>query len=123
MMRAVADMTRKERIHTIVSLNPIMIDGTGMCGGCRVLVEGKSEFACVDGPEFDAHRIDFAVLVQRNTMYRDAEKQSLALLKEEEHTRQCEYEKQKAASEALARTEALRDLSRETEAASVLEGK
>ena len=77
MMRAVAEMTRKERIRTIVSLNPIMIDGTGMCGGCRVLVDGKSEFACVDGPEFDAHRVDFAVLVQRNAMYRAAEQQSM----------------------------------------------
>ncbi len=77
MMRAVAEMTRKEHIKTMVSLNPIMIDGTGMCGGCRVLVEGKSEFACVDGPEFDAHRVDFAVLVQRNSMYRDAEKRSM----------------------------------------------
>lgn len=77
MMRAVAEMTRKEHIRTMVSLNPIMIDGTGMCGGCRVLVEGKSEFACVDGPEFDAHRVDFAVLVQRNAMYRDAEKRSM----------------------------------------------
>ena len=78
MMRAVADLTRGERIRTIVSLNPIMIDGTGMCGGCRVLVEGKSKFACVDGPEFDAHRVDFAVLVQRNSMYRSAEQRSLA---------------------------------------------
>jgi ferredoxin/flavodoxin---NADP+ reductase len=77
MMRAVADMTRKEHIRTIVSLNPIMIDGTGMCGGCRVLVEGKSEFACVDGPEFDAHRVDFSVLVQRNSMYRAAEQKSM----------------------------------------------
>jgi ferredoxin/flavodoxin---NADP+ reductase len=77
MMRAVAEMTRKEHIHTIVSLNPIMIDGTGMCGGCRVLVDGKSEFACVDGPEFDAHRVDFAVLVQRNSMYRAAEQKSM----------------------------------------------
>lgn len=77
MMRAVAEMTRKERIRTIVSLNPIMIDGTGMCGGCRVLVDGKSEFACVDGPEFDAHRVDFSVLVQRNSMYRTAEQKSL----------------------------------------------
>jgi ferredoxin--NADP+ reductase len=83
MMRAVADMTRKERIHTVVSLNPIMIDGTGMCGGCRVLVEGKSEFACVDGPEFDAHRVDFAVLVQRNSMYREAEKRSMEDYKRE----------------------------------------
>ena len=71
-------MTRKENIHTVVSLNPIMIDGTGMCGGCRVLIDGKSEFACVDGPEFDAHKVDFAVLVQRNAMYRDAEQQSMS---------------------------------------------
>ena len=84
MMRAVAEMTRKENIHTVVSLNPIMIDGTGMCGGCRVLIDGKSEFACVDGPEFDAHRVDFAVLVQRNSMYRDAEQRSMA---EFEHVR------------------------------------
>ena len=78
MMKAIAEMTRAENIPTVVSLNPIMIDGTGMCGGCRVLVGGKSEFACVDGPEFDAHRVDFAVLVQRNSMYRDAEQRSLA---------------------------------------------
>ena len=77
MMRAVASMTAKENIRTIVSLNPIMIDGTGMCGGCRVLIDGKSEFACVDGPEFDAARVDFAVLVQRNAMYRAAERKSL----------------------------------------------
>ncbi len=83
MMRAVAEMTRKEHIRTMVSLNPIMIDGTGMCGGCRVLVEGKSEFACVDGPEFDAHRVDFAVLVQRNAMYRDAEKRSMDQYRQE----------------------------------------
>jgi len=78
MMKAVAEMTRKENIRTIVSLNPIMIDGTGMCGGCRVLIDGKSEFACVDGPEFDAHKVDFAVLVQRNGMYRESEQRSLA---------------------------------------------
>ena len=89
MMRAVADMTRKENIRTIVSLNPIMIDGTGMCGGCRVLIDGKSQFACVDGPEFDAHHIDFAVLVQRNAMYRDAEKRSMELFMHE-----CEAQKQ-----------------------------
>jgi len=83
MMRAVAEMTRKEHIRTIVSLNPIMIDGTGMCGGCRVLIDGKSEFACVDGPEFDAHRVDFAVLVQRNSMYRTAEQQSMELFQHE----------------------------------------
>ena len=78
MMRAVADMTRSERIRTLVSLNPIMIDGTGMCGGCRVLVDNKSQFACVDGPEFDAHQVNFAVLVQRNGAYRTQEQQSLA---------------------------------------------
>jgi ferredoxin--NADP+ reductase len=77
MMKAVADMTRKENIRTVVSLNPIMIDGTGMCGGCRVLIDGKSEFACVDGPEFDAHKVDFGVLVQRNAMYREAEQKSM----------------------------------------------
>jgi len=77
MMKAVADVTRKENIRTIVSLNPIMIDGTGMCGGCRVLVDGRSQFACVDGPEFEAHRVDFDVLVKRNAMYREAEKRSM----------------------------------------------
>jgi len=74
MMKAVADVTRDAHIRTIVSLNPIMIDGTGMCGGCRVLIDSKSEFACVDGPEFDAHRVNFEVLVQRNSMYREAER-------------------------------------------------
>jgi ferredoxin/flavodoxin---NADP+ reductase len=104
MMRAVAEMTRKERIRTMVSLNPIMIDGTGMCGGCRVLVEGKSEFACVDGPEFDAHRVDFAVLVQRNSMYRDAEKRSME-----------DYQHELEAKKAAVKTEA--------ETACALEGK
>lgn len=78
MMKAVSEMTRKENIHTVVSLNPIMIDGTGMCGGCRVLIGGKTQFACVDGPEFDAHKVDFSVLVQRNAMYRDCEQKSMA---------------------------------------------
>ena len=77
MMRAVAELTRKDHIRTIVSLNPIMIDGTGMCGGCRVLVDGKSQFACVDGPEFDGHLVDFAVLTQRNSTYREEENRSM----------------------------------------------
>jgi ferredoxin--NADP+ reductase len=77
MMKAVSALTRKENIPTVVSLNPIMIDGTGMCGGCRVLIDGKSEFACVDGPEFDGHKVNFEVLVQRNTMYRTAEQHSM----------------------------------------------
>src|SRR5947209_13571287 len=98
MMKAVSEMTRKEHIHTVVSLNPIMIDGTGMCGGCRVLIDGKSEFACVDGPEFDAHKVDFSVLVQPNAMYRDAEQRSLA-----------EFQRAKsAADEACAVTAAAR---------------
>ena len=76
MMRAVADVTREPRIKTVVSLNSIMVDGTGMCGGCRVIVGGKSAFACVDGPEFDAHNVDFQILAQRNAMYRQQEKES-----------------------------------------------
>jgi ferredoxin--NADP+ reductase len=86
MMKAVADVTRDAHIRTIVSLNPIMIDGTGMCGGCRVLIDSKSEFACVDGPEFDAHRVNFNVLIQRNTMYREAERKSMAEFQEHAET-------------------------------------
>jgi ferredoxin--NADP+ reductase len=74
MMRAVAEVTRPDGIHTVVSLNSIMVDGTGMCGGCRVLIGNHSKFACVDGPEFDAHQVDFTVLAQRNAMYRDNER-------------------------------------------------
>jgi ferredoxin/flavodoxin---NADP+ reductase len=77
MMRAVAAATRPLGIKTLVSLNSIMVDGTGMCGGCRVLVGNQSRFACVDGPEFDAHEVDFAVLQQRNSMYREAEGEAL----------------------------------------------
>jgi len=77
MMRAVAEVTRAPGIRTVVSLNPIMVDGTGMCGGCRVIVGGRPQFACVDGPEFDAHQVDFKILTQRNAMYRDMEKASL----------------------------------------------
>ncbi len=87
MMRAVAEMTRKENIRTIVSLNSIMIDGTGMCGGCRVIIDGKSEFACVDGPEFDAHRVNFDILVQRNSMYRDSEQVAFSEWKKEQETK------------------------------------
>lgn len=78
MMRAVAEVTRPPAIHTVVSLNSIMVDGTGMCGGCRVLVGSESKFACVDGPEFDAHLVDFEVLAQRNRMYTAAETRALA---------------------------------------------
>jgi ferredoxin--NADP+ reductase len=77
MMQAVAKVTEPYRIKTVVSLNPIMIDGTGMCGGCRVAVGGKIKFACVDGPEFDAHEVDFKNLTDRNRMYEEYEKRSL----------------------------------------------
>jgi ferredoxin--NADP+ reductase len=70
MMGAVAEVTRPSGIETIASLNPIMVDGTGMCGGCRVEVGGETKFACVDGPEFDAHQVDFHLLQRRNTSYR-----------------------------------------------------
>jgi len=73
MMRAVAEVTRPHGIKTIVSLNPIMIDGTGMCGGCRVQVGGETKFACVDGPEFDGHLVDFDLLTNRLAMYREDE--------------------------------------------------
>ncbi len=77
MMRAVANMTAPEQIKTMVSLNSIMVDGTGMCGGCRVLVNNSSQFACVDGPEFDASQVNFDVLTQRNNMYRQQERESI----------------------------------------------
>ena len=73
MMRAVANLTRPYNVHTIVSLNPIMIDGTGMCGGCRVDVGGETKFACVDGPEFDGHLVDFDLLADRLGTYKDFE--------------------------------------------------
>ncbi len=77
MMKAVADLTRPHGIKTVASLNPIMVDGTGMCGGCRVTVDGATRFACVDGPEFDAHQVDFDELMARLSIYRDAESSSM----------------------------------------------
>lgn len=73
MMKFVAKTTEPFGVKTIVSLNPIMIDGTGMCGGCRVTVDGEVKFACVDGPDFDGHKVDFAELMNRNGVYRDQE--------------------------------------------------
>lgn len=73
-MKLVANLTRERGIHTLVSLNPIMVDGTGMCGGCRVTVDGEVKFACVDGPEFDGHLVDFDELMKRNAIYVDHEK-------------------------------------------------
>jgi len=83
MMRAIAEVTRPYKIKTMVSLNPIMVDGTGMCGGCRVIVDGVSKFACVDGPEFDAHKVDFKNLVDRNKMYAHKEHDALVHFNEE----------------------------------------
>jgi ferredoxin--NADP+ reductase len=82
MMQAVADLTRDTAIPTVASLNPIMVDGTGMCGGCRVSVAGTTRFACVDGPEFDAHDVDFPSLVMRNRAYRAFETCQLDLVDE-----------------------------------------
>jgi NAD(P)H-flavin reductase len=79
MMRAAAGLTREWEVRTYASLNPIMVDGTGMCGGCRVTVDGKVRFACVDGPEFDAHRVDFDELVRRTRAYLDQERVSREL--------------------------------------------
>jgi len=74
MMKFVCKVTEAANIPTIVSLNPIMIDGTGMCGGCRVTVDGKMKFACVDGPDFDGHKVDFDELMARNSIYSEQEK-------------------------------------------------
>lgn len=76
MMKAVANMTREKKILTLASLNPIMVDGTGMCGCCRVSVGGETKFACVDGPEFDAHKVDFDELMLRLRSYQEIERQS-----------------------------------------------
>lgn len=77
MMRAVTELTRPHGIPTIVSLNPIMVDGTGMCGGCRVTIGGQVKFACVDGPDFDAHQVDFDELARRQQMYRHEEREAV----------------------------------------------
>ena len=74
MMKAVAELTRPLQIPTVVSLNSIMVDGTGMCGGCRVEIAGKSQFVCVDGPEFDAHKVNFDIMIQRLRTYERQEK-------------------------------------------------
>ncbi len=78
MMRAVANLTRPMGVHTVVSLNPVMVDGTGMCGGCRVSVGGENLFACVDGPEFDGHKVDFDLLMDRLGTYREFEQKASA---------------------------------------------
>ena len=87
MMKFVCELTKKYGIRTIVSMNPIMIDGTGMCGGCRLTVGGETKFACIDGPDFDGHLIDFDEAIERASMYKDFEKnkrdESCSLFKKE----------------------------------------
>lgn len=77
MMRAVCNVTKPHKIYTVVSLNPIMVDGTGMCGTCRVTIGGKNQFVCVDGPEFDGHEVDFDELIRRNRSYLKEEKMAM----------------------------------------------
>jgi ferredoxin--NADP+ reductase len=91
MMRAVCGLTKNYGIKTIVSLNPLMVDGTGMCGCCRVTVGGETKFACVDGPEFDGHQVDFAEMARRSVIYKHQEKVSLDLYDEKgpRHDHQC----------------------------------
>ena len=76
MMKFVCALTKKYNVKTVVSMNPIMIDGTGMCGGCRLTVGGKVKFACVDGPDFDGHEVDFDEAISRSSMYKDFERQA-----------------------------------------------
>jgi ferredoxin--NADP+ reductase len=87
MMQAVAEVTRPHRIPTVVSLNSLMVDGTGMCGGCRIMTAAGARFACVDGPEFDAHTVDFDVLARRNRTYADREAEELREF--QEHAGEC----------------------------------
>src|SRR6516162_4015794 len=84
MMQAVAEVTRPHHVPTVVSLNSLMVDGTGMCGGCRIITTAGARFACVDGPEFDAHTVDFEILAQRNRTYAEREAEELRDFREHE---------------------------------------
>lgn len=89
MMQAVSVLTKPYGVKTLVSLNPVMVEGTGMCGACRVSVGGKTKFACVDGPEFDAHEVDFEEIAQRLNFYRDEETESLNRFKKKSCKGEC----------------------------------
>ncbi len=91
MMKAVVNVTRKANLQTVVSLNPIMVDGTGMCGACRVEVNGKTMFGCVDGPEFDGFQVDFDLLTKRLGMYKGTELISLNKFKETDRGCRCAF--------------------------------
>jgi len=97
MMKAVSEVTRPYKIPTMVSLNPIMVDGTGMCGGCRVSVNNEAKFACVDGPEFDGHLVNYEELMSRQTAYKEMESKSL-----DQHHKGCRMD---AAAKAIEKEE------------------
>jgi NAD(P)H-flavin reductase len=98
MMKAVSEFTRPIGLSTFVSLNPIMMDGTGMCGACRVSIGKETKFACVDGPEFDGHLVDFEELMTRNRSYMDLEKVSLERYEKEPAAHRCKAEAKEAAN-------------------------
>ena len=85
MMKFVCETTRPFQVPTYASLNTVMVDGTGMCGACRVTVGGKTRFVCVDGPEFDGHQVDFNLMMRRLNMFREFEKQSYEKMQKDEH--------------------------------------
>ncbi len=85
MMKFVSKTTEPFKVPTVVSLNPVLVDGTGLCGGCRVSIGGETKFACVDGPDFDAHKVDWDLLMSRQRVYLDEEKESTRLWEEEVH--------------------------------------
>jgi len=93
MMKLASEITRPQRIKTIVSLNPIMIDGTGMCGSCRVEVGGETKLACVDGPEFDGHRVNYDLLTARLQSFREEEREAM-MLHEKEEMEHCPMKKE-----------------------------
>jgi len=92
MMKAVSEVSKPLNIPTVVSLNPIMVDGTGMCGGCRVTIDGETRFACVDGPEFDGHKVNYDELMDRQTTYQEQEKKQYDKYG---HKHSCKCRKQK----------------------------
>ena len=81
MMKNVCLITKKYNVKTIVSMNPIMIDGSGMCGACRCIIDGKTKFACIDGPEFDGHQVDFDLALKRMNIYKQEEKEKLEIMR------------------------------------------
>ena len=81
MMKNVCDLTKKYKLRTIVSMNPLMVDGSGMCGACRCEVEGKPKFACIHGPEFDGHKVNFELALKRMNIYKEEEQEKWAQMK------------------------------------------